>query len=95
MSGPKVVNIEAIRRQQRRECNKLLHELGAEVEEYLQLQNTHDVSGDSKSRAAGLIARLRKLQEADQWEQVRVETTAHRNFYKHEIEALRQQKYNN
>lgn len=91
MSGPKVVNIEAIRRRQRRECNALLGELRAAVEEWQPLKNSLGEAGDSRKGSADVLKGLDGLRKAGDFTGLKVETTAQRDFYRKEVEALRQQ----
>lgn len=91
MSGPKVVNIEAVRRQQRRECNELLRQLSQAVEDCLRFQKPEDQTrGGFESGAIALLDRLRAMGETEQWGNLRAEAAAQRDFYGAEAERLYQ-----
>ena len=61
MSGPKVVNIEAVRRQRQRESAAHLRELNALVEECLRLQSAPAAAADIRKHAEALLTRLDQL----------------------------------
>lgn len=92
MSGPKVVNIEAVRRQQRREGTGRLRELRAALGECLQLQAENPTGTfEFRQRAEGLLAGLDRLSREERWGDLSAETTAHRDFYLGEAGRLRRE----
>jgi hypothetical protein len=90
MSGPKVVNIRALRRQQRRESATRLRELNAAIEECFALQSGGTAS-ELRENTATLLGKLNRLREAENWEGLLHETTSHIDFYRHEAGTLRRQ----
>lgn len=89
MSGPKVVNIQALRRQQRRECAALLRELTAAVEACLQLQETNVTTAqEMQTRWKTTLAELNGLMTAERWDDLRTRTMAQRDFYRSEAKTL-------
>lgn len=83
MSGPKVVDIEAVRRQQKRDGLAALRRLERIVAECLRLQPQTD--------AEPLLKKFRALRGAEQWEQLYTEAPRHLAFYQGEVERLREQ----
>lgn len=90
MSGPKVVNIEAVRRRRQRESASHLRELSALVEECLRLQATPAAAADFRKHTAALLKRLDQLRARERWDELVTETASHRDFYQHEAATLRQ-----
>ena len=90
MSGPKVVNIEAVRRQRQRESAAHLRELNALVEECLRLQSAPAAAADIRKHAEALLTRLDQLRARERWDELVTETASHRDFYQHEAATLRQ-----
>lgn len=82
MSGPKVVNIEAISRQQRRASLANLRRLELALAECERWQ--------AQPQASALLERLHKMREAEQWELLSVETAKLTGFYEEEAHRLRQ-----
>lgn len=90
MSGPKVVNIQALRRQQRRESAARLRELNAMIEECLGLQNANpSATTEFRHQTEVLLTRLNRLREGEQWGDLVAETTSYCNFYQQEAADLR------
>lgn len=90
MSGPKVVNIQALRRQQRRESGVRLRELNAMIEECLGLQiGNPTATSECRHHTETLLARLNGLREAEKWDDLLAETTVYRDFYQQEAAGLR------
>ncbi len=83
MSGPKVVNIEAVRRRQKRESLIHLRKLQLVLTECERLQ--------SQSQSSLLLNRLHALRDAEQWEPLSMESAKLSNFYEEEAHRLRQQ----
>lgn len=91
MSGPKVVNIEAVRRRQRRQCRTVLRELAEVVDECLRMhQGDATATNDFKRNTETVVDRLNHLRETEQWPELLAQTSAHRDFYRSEAESLRQ-----
>ncbi len=82
MSGPKVINIEAVRRRQKRESQVLLRKLQLALAECERWQ--------AQSQAADSLKRLETLRVAGQWEPLLLEAGRLRDFYQEESHRLRQ-----
>lgn len=90
MSGPKVVNIQALRRQQQRESAARLRELNTIIDECLSLQNTGQVTtSEFHQQTAALLTSLNGLREAGLWVDLVAQTTSYRDFYQQEAVNLR------
>lgn len=90
MSGPKVVNIQALRRQQRRESAARLRELNTMIEQCLSLQNASPAAtSELRHHTGALLTRLDGLRKAEQWGDLVAETTSYRDFYQQEAADLR------
>ncbi len=85
-----MVNIEAVRRRQRRECRTLFRELSEAVDQCLHLLQGDDAArNDFKRNTETVVNRLNHLREAEQWPDLLAQTSAHRDFYRSEAESLR------
>lgn len=90
MSGPKVIDIKALRRQQQRAAAKQLRQLHALVESCLSMHEADPATaGVLRERSAALIERVGVLQAAEQWGSVLKEVSAHREFFVSEEQHLR------
>jgi hypothetical protein len=83
MSGPKVINIEAIRRRQKRESLALLQRLELALADCDRWQ-------ESESQTSSVMDRLRQMQEAGLWEPLIQEAGKQCGFYEEEARRLRQ-----
>lgn len=83
MSGPKVVNIEAVRRRQKREGLAQLRKLQLALAECERWQ--------VQPQASALLSRLNALHQAEQWEPLHIESGPLSSFYEEEAHRLRQQ----
>lgn len=90
MSGPKVVNIEAVMRRLQRESTTRLRELTMAIDEYLQLQCEDTASAEFRQQTDALIAQLNALRDTQQWGELLNHTTSYRDFYQSEAQGLRQ-----
>ncbi|MDB6005282.1 MAG: hypothetical protein JWR15_2269, partial [Prosthecobacter sp.] len=83
MSGPKVINIEAVRRRQKRESQIQLRKLQLALAECERWQ--------AQPQASALLERLHALREAEQWEPLSIESGPLSSFYEDEAHRLAQQ----
>ncbi|MCB1225012.1 MAG: hypothetical protein KDK99_04300 [Verrucomicrobiales bacterium] len=83
MSGPKVINIEAVRRRQKRQSHVELRKLQLALAECERWQ--------AQPQAAESLARLETLRQAEQWEPLLHEARRLHDFYREESQRLRQQ----
>lgn len=83
MSGPKVINIEAVRRRQRRESRMHLRRLQIALAEIERWQ--------AQPQASSMLERLHAMNEAEQWEPLSIESGRLSSFYEEEVHRLRQQ----
>jgi hypothetical protein len=83
MSGPKVVNIEAVRRRQKREGLAQLRKLQLALAECARWQ--------VQPQASAVLSRLNALHQAEQWEPLLLESGPLSSFYEEEAHRLRQQ----
>lgn len=89
MSGPKVVNIKALRLQQRRETVQRMRELGSLLQSCQALAGLFPEEAHSmQERSDSLKARLTTLHDDENWESLLAEITSHQQFYLQEVEAL-------
>lgn len=88
MSGPKVVNIQAVRRQQRREATARLRELRSVLEECLALP---EAAPELRARTAKVLTELDALQASDQWAQLLTRTAGYCQVFRDEADGLRRQ----
>lgn len=90
MSGPKVVNIQAVRRRQQRESTARLRELTAILKECSGLHGT-DLADATKFRqqTATVLANLETLRTGGQWAQLLYQTTGYCQLYRDEANTLR------
>jgi hypothetical protein len=83
MSGPKVVNLEAVRRRRQRESLVQLRELRDLVAEWRSEMEKAGLLSDSlKAETEVMFARLENLRETEQWESLFNELPARRAFFK-------------
>ena len=84
------MNIQALRRQQRRESAARLRELNAMIEECLGLQNADPAAASEfRHHTEALLTKLNGHREAEQWGDLIAETTSYRDFYQQEAADLR------
>ncbi|MCB1086241.1 MAG: hypothetical protein KDM63_04295 [Verrucomicrobiae bacterium] len=83
MSGPKVINIEAVRRRQKRESQVLLRRL--------QLVLADCERWQAQPQAEDSLMRLEILRDSEQWESLLLEAGRLHDFYQEESHRLRQQ----
>lgn len=83
MSGPKVINIEAVRRRQKQDSKLLLSKLELALAECKRWQ--------AQPQAADSLKRLASLREAGQWASLLLEAGRLNEFYQEESHRLRQQ----
>ncbi len=92
MSGPKVVNIQAVRRRQRREGLARLRELGAVLEECFGLHEADPGgAGELRRQVADVLARLEALRAEEQWAPLLAQAAAYAQIYRDEAARLRRQ----
>ncbi len=82
MSGPKVINIEAVRRRQKRESQNQLRKLQLALAECERWQ--------AQPEASALLERLHAMKEAEQWEPLSIESCRLSIFYEEEVRRLLQ-----
>jgi hypothetical protein len=82
MSGPKVVNVVALRRQQKRQGLAALRKLERVLAECARFEREFD--------SAALLERLHALREAEKWEDLSREAPRHLSFHRERLERLRQ-----
>lgn len=85
MSGPKVINIEAIRRRQKRESLALLQRLELALADCERWQT-------AEFQASSVMDRLRQMQGAEQWQPLIHEAGKQCSFYEEEARRLRQRR---
>lgn len=87
MSGPKVVDIEAVTLRQKRESLMQLHKLQAALSEWNRWQSQLS----SQSQASSLLKRLDELRMAGQWQELREQSASLSSFYEVEAQRLQRQ----
>src|SRR4051794_27179043 len=91
MSGPKVVNIQAVRRQMQRQCAARLRDLSAALEDCLNLQRGDEAKAAAlRERAGGLLTRLEEMQAGERYTEALNEAASYRDFYAAEARSERQ-----
>ncbi|QIF02435.1 hypothetical protein [Roseimicrobium sp. ORNL1] len=83
MSGPKVINIEAVRRRQKRESLAHLQKLQSALAQCERWQEL--------PQATAVVDRLHEMRDAEQWESLSLEAARQSSFYEDEAQRLRQQ----
>ncbi|RFC52984.1 MAG: hypothetical protein DVB22_000057 [Verrucomicrobia bacterium] len=83
MSGPKVINIKAVRRQQRRASLADLRRLELAL---IECERWH-----AQPQSSSLLERLHAMREAEEWEPLSAEMVRLAGFYEGEVHRLRQQ----
>ncbi|HSI85333.1 MAG TPA: hypothetical protein VK970_16225 [Candidatus Methylacidiphilales bacterium] len=91
MSGPKVVDIQAIRRRQQRDSARALTVLTASVDECNGLLREADPAEIHRFRenVDDILSELDALRTAENWERLLESTNAYRDFYTTEVSVLR------
>lgn len=91
MSGPKVVNLEALRRRQQRDSLARLRELQDLVGEWQSAMERAGLFTDDLATQTGLMfGRLENLRQSEQWAALLAELPARRDFFRHGIANARQ-----
>jgi hypothetical protein len=90
MSGPKVINIEARRRQLQRECQSGLRELKDAVADWRGcLERAGKLTATAEEQAGALLRRLSEFPEAQDWGTLRDELHSHAQFFRTEAGLVR------
>src|SRR5215212_1419101 len=83
MSGPKVVNLEAIRRRRQRESQVGIRQLRDAVSEWqAALEQAGLLNQESAAETEAMFVRLENLRERQQWEPLFAELAARRAFFR-------------
>jgi hypothetical protein len=91
MSGPKVVNIQAIRRQQRRECDAQVGELRSDLRRYIkECESGGKAATEAKDHANALLERLQQMRNSERFSALTQEVNVQRHFYRAEADRLEQ-----
>jgi hypothetical protein len=91
MSGPKVVDIQAIRRQQRRECDTQLRELRSDLRRYIkECEAGGKAATEANDHADALLERLQQMRDGERFSAMTKEVTVQRHFYRAEADRLEQ-----
>ena len=91
MSGPKVVDIQAIRRQQRRECDAQLRELRSDLRRYKkECEAGGKAATEASDHADALLERLQQMRDGERFSGLTKEVTVQRHFYRAEADRLEQ-----
>jgi len=83
MSGPKVVNVAAVRRRQKREGLAALHQLERAIAECSRF--------DTQAAASEMLEHLHKLRDSEQWAELSNQAPSHRDFYREHLQHLQRQ----
>jgi hypothetical protein len=90
MSGPKVINIEARRRQLQRECKSRLRELKDAVADWRAcLERAGKLTAEAEEQANMLVRQLSELSEAQDWGALADELLSRTQLFRSEAEAVR------
>src|SRR5688572_5519077 len=91
MSGPKVVNLEAIRRRQQRDSIARLRELQDLVGEWRSaMERAGLFTNELAAGTAAMFGQLESLRQSEQWAALLGELSARREFFRSGIANARQ-----
>jgi hypothetical protein len=92
MSGPKVVNIEARRRQLQRECEVRLRQLqGAVIDWRAAIKRAAKLNPAAEEAAEAMLQRLQGLRRKEEWETLDRDLAGREQFYRQEEAAIYQE----
>lgn len=90
MSGPKIVNIEAVRREQQRSCERQLRELQDTVAEWEScLARAGTLTEEMRAGAQAVLQRLARLRTAENWHALAQELPSQLDFFREEVAKAR------